>query len=269
MLHSRLRPLPLPHRHHPTPSTPAPAPDLRDEDHNTEPEETPEDVFSAFLPHIFPDDAPTFHGDPGQHLLYSSRWGDLTIMVPTYPGQNDKRSEEIAAGQTEKEEVNPVEAGRKLFAHFLWSAAMVVAEGVEDAHSNSATPSPKEEDARQIWQVKGERVLELGAGRVFFSLWAILSVPANIHLSRRRPPLAHMCAVQRSHRHCYRPPILTCSLRRNHLQHGLQSTQSPIRRTCLNPPARMGCSLRLIFTATQGRFYTHHCSRLFLDAGDA
>lgn len=37
---------------------------------------------------------------------------------------------------------------------------MVVAEGVEDADDDSQT------GARSMWRVKGERVLELGAGRV-------------------------------------------------------------------------------------------------------
>lgn len=37
---------------------------------------------------------------------------------------------------------------------------MVVAEGVEDADDDSQT------GARSMWRVKGERVLELGAGRL-------------------------------------------------------------------------------------------------------
>lgn len=164
MLHSRLRPLP---RRNPT-ITSAPAPDLKDEDSNPE-IESPEDLFGAFLPHLFPDDAPSFHGDPGQHLLYSSpRYGKLEIMVPSYPGQSEKRSEETAAGLEKKDGMNQVEIGRGLFAHFLWSAAMVVAEGVEDADSpemDGETEARRE--TREIWSVKGESVLELGAGEFF------------------------------------------------------------------------------------------------------
>lgn len=166
MLHSRLRPLP---RRNPNPLPAVPAPDLKDEDTDLDFEESPEDLFSAFLPHLFPDDAPAFHGDPGQHLLYASpRYGDLEIMVPSYPAQSEKRSEEIAAGLEKKEgQVNEVEEGRKLFAHFLWSAAMVVAEGVEDADfpaSEVASASEPKKEARGIWNVEGESVLELGAG---------------------------------------------------------------------------------------------------------
>ena len=74
-------------------------------------------------------------------------------MVPSYPGSNNNRSEEITAGQT-----NQVDAGRKLFAHFLWSAGMVVAEGVELADGA---------ESESIWAVEGETVLELGAGMYF------------------------------------------------------------------------------------------------------
>ncbi|CDM29133.1 unnamed protein product [Penicillium roqueforti FM164] len=41
----------------------------------------------AFLPHLPPDDAPFFHSGTAQHLYSSPRYGDLEIMVPTYPGQ--------------------------------------------------------------------------------------------------------------------------------------------------------------------------------------
>lgn len=151
MLHSRLRPLP---RRQP-PTEAVPRPDFQEEDEN---DDEPEDLFSAFLPHLFPDDAPSFHGDPGQRLLYTSPlYGDLEIMVPSYPGQSEKRTEEIAAGMSEK---NEIEEGRKLFAHFLWSAAMVVAEGIEKDAAAAADGSKN----NGIWTVKGESVLELGAG---------------------------------------------------------------------------------------------------------
>lgn len=164
MLHSRVRPIP---RRNPTAPT-APAPDPRDGDLSLEIDEDPEDLFGAFLPHIFPDEALSFHGDPGQHLLYSSpRYGDLEIMVPSYPSTSDKQSEEISERLEEaKEGVDQITEGRKLlFAHFLWSAAMVVAEGVEHAHSIPVESEPMTmKESREIWNVQGERVLELGAG---------------------------------------------------------------------------------------------------------
>lgn len=165
MLYSRLRPLPRKHQPHQHPTF-APPPDFQDQ--HDDPTDEPEDLFTSFLPHLFPDDAPPFHGDPGQHLLYSSpRFGDLDIMVPSYPSQSDKPSEEIAAGLAREDgKVNDVEQERKLFAHFLWSAAMVVAEGIENAAAlesgSGSVPSGNNDTA--LWRVNGERVLELGAG---------------------------------------------------------------------------------------------------------
>lgn len=84
-------------------------------------------------------------------------------MVPTYPSQSEERTEEMAAGLASGEDgrVNQVEEGRKLFAHLLWSAAMVVAEGVERVSSFESGDGEGDVD---VWGVRGERVLELGAG---------------------------------------------------------------------------------------------------------
>ncbi|KAJ5132293.1 hypothetical protein N7448_006451 [Penicillium atrosanguineum] len=170
MLQSRLRPLP---RHPGTVS--APAPDF--EDHNNELDENPEDVFEAFLSHLFPDDAPAFHGNPGQHLLYSSpHYGELEIMVPSYPAQSENKSEEVAAGlEKDANGVNKVEEERQLFAHFLWSSALVVAEGLEDAERSDAGG-----EARDIWSVKGESVLELGAGAALPSLISAIANASRV-----------------------------------------------------------------------------------------
>lgn len=163
MLHSRV--WPVPRRNRPGPASSAT--DLRDEKLISEIDESPEDLFGTFLPHLFPDETPSLHGDPGQHLLYSSpRYGDLEIMVPSYPTINEKDSEETTQGLEEAtESVNRVDEGRRLFAHFLWSAALVVAEGVENAHSIPMDSEPRtRKESREIWHVKGESVLELGAG---------------------------------------------------------------------------------------------------------
>lgn len=167
MLQSRLRPLPRRQYTHSTTTTNPPPTGHRNENENnndnnnnnvTESDEEPaEDLFVSFLPHLFPDETPSFHGDPGQHLLYSSPvFGDLQIMVPSYPGQSEKRNEEIAEGASS----GGVEEGRKLFAHSLWSAALVVVDAVEKA---VMTDGIRDADT-DIWSVKGGRVLELGAG---------------------------------------------------------------------------------------------------------
>lgn len=102
-------------------------------------------------------------------------------MVPSYPGQNEKRMEEIAAGLSGPDnngELNEVDKGRKLFAHFLWSAAMVVAEGVEDAAAAAAGKKNVRME-KMMWNVKGHRVLELGAGssRIILSVSTCLRLP--------------------------------------------------------------------------------------------
>jgi predicted nicotinamide N-methyase len=55
-----------------------------------------------------------------------------------------------------------VDEGRKLFAHYLWNASVVVAEGVEQG-SRKGTEDVGDWDHRW-WDVRGQRVLELGAG---------------------------------------------------------------------------------------------------------
>ncbi|KAJ5430128.1 hypothetical protein N7491_007144 [Penicillium cf. griseofulvum] len=174
MLHSRLRA--LPRRYIPTNTPSAPAPEFQNQDASSESDEEPEDLFGAFLPHLFPDDTPPFHGDPGQHLLYSS-----PAMATSTSCQ--KRSEEIAAGQAKTDgTVNQVNEQRQLFAHFLWSAAMVVAEGVEEADTPTAdeTMTETQKENRELWNVKGESVLELGAGAALPSVICALADASTV-----------------------------------------------------------------------------------------
>lgn len=84
-------------------------------------------------------------------------------MVPSYPSSSEKRSKEIAAGQAKPDgSVDQVDEGRKLFAHFLWSAAMVVAEGVEEADRPTApgeTETEARKETRELWSIKdGTRI---------------------------------------------------------------------------------------------------------------
>jgi predicted nicotinamide N-methyase len=62
----------------------------------------------------------------------------------------EDRNQKNADGTKE----NEVDEARKLFAHILWSSGMVVADGLERAHDSDAG----------MWKVRGETVLELGAG---------------------------------------------------------------------------------------------------------
>ncbi|KAJ5338060.1 hypothetical protein N7452_004788 [Penicillium brevicompactum] len=141
MLHSRLRPLP---RRNAVPSAPsAPTPEFENED--LELDESPEDLFSAFIAHF-------------------------------YPGSGNPSEETVAPQPKGDESINQVDAGRKLFAHFLWSAGMVVAEGVEMADE----PGSEGTEARDIWAVEGESVLELGAGAALPSVVCALAKASKV-----------------------------------------------------------------------------------------
>jgi len=117
----------------------------------------PEDVLAAYLPHLFPDETASCLGDPGQIVVYaSSRYGALQVMVPAYP---------VARGEGE---AGTVEAGRRLFAHYLWGGAMVAADGIEKAVQEEAEQEEGRRRRTMLWRVRGERVLELGAGEYLF-----------------------------------------------------------------------------------------------------
>lgn len=141
------------------------------------------DLFSCFLPHLFPDEAPPCLGEPGQTLLYSSAlFGDLRLIVPDYSAE--RQEEDVSAELAVKgDRGSDAEASRQLFAHYLWGAALVVAEGIEDAarlEAYSYTPEHEHEHEHEHknamrWSVKGHRVLEVGAGTFFF-LYLYLSI---------------------------------------------------------------------------------------------
>ncbi|KAJ5564095.1 hypothetical protein N7513_000337 [Penicillium frequentans] len=206
MLQSRLQALP---RRNPT--TPAaPAPDLEDQNTEHELDESPEDILESFLAHLCPDDATAWHGDPGQHLLYSSpHYGDLEIAVPSYPEQSNKPSE--TNGQEKENDANDVDDSRKLFAHFVWNSGLVVAEGVENAdilQTEDTAVTETQLESINIWNVKGESVLELGAGAALPSLICALAnaskVTATDHPSS--PALTGTIAFNMEHNLSKRTP---------------------------------------------------------------
>ncbi|KAL3428106.1 nicotinamide N-methyltransferase [Phlyctema vagabunda] len=87
----------------------------------------PEDILESALAVIFPDDICNQHGDEGNSVIYLSPiFGSITLSL-----------------------CDPSFESRGLFSHFLWNASLQLAEFIE-------------EDA--AWDVKNERVLELGAG---------------------------------------------------------------------------------------------------------
>ena len=112
-----------------------------------------EDIFSSALSSLFTDDTQSSHGLPGGSLTYTSpAFGDITLQIPAHPD---------------------VEEGRKLFAHYLWNASLVAAEGIERAGVGETVTVAENcmgNSGRVAlwspnwWNMQGKRVLELGAG---------------------------------------------------------------------------------------------------------
>ncbi|EEH45322.1 uncharacterized protein PADG_01472 [Paracoccidioides brasiliensis Pb18] len=141
-----------------------------------------EDLLTSFLPHLFPDEAPSCLGEPGQALAYESGlWGDVTVIVPDYPKRGEEEDRLGKGGG--------VEEGRRLFAHYLWGGGLVVAEGIE-----KATAAQGEKDT--IWCVNGERVLELGAGAALPSLISTLAGAAEVTITDHPSSPALYGAIQ-------------------------------------------------------------------------
>jgi EEF1A N-terminal glycine/lysine methyltransferase len=110
------------------------------------PDPEPEDIFQSSLATLFPDDTQNSHGNPGDRLVYRSPlYGDITILVPVHPD---------------------LDAKRRLFAHYLWNAGVLVADMIERANHRADRMIESESGASNSnhWNVWGEKVLELGAG---------------------------------------------------------------------------------------------------------
>ncbi|EQL28621.1 hypothetical protein RJZ56_006213 [Blastomyces dermatitidis] len=155
-----------------------------------------EDLLTSFLPHLYPDEAPSCLGEPGQTVLYTSgAWGDLTVMVPDYPkiegGGKEEKLDKGAEG---------VEEGRRLFAHYLWGGSLVVAEGIErSAEALAGGNGVGEEEGKEkdlIWDVRGEKVLELGAGAALPSLVSALAGAAQVTITDHPSSPALYGAIQ-------------------------------------------------------------------------
>lgn len=106
----------------------------------------PEDIFQSSLRALFSDDTQNSHGNPGDRLIYQSPlYGDITIHLPIHPN---------------------LDAKRRLFAHYLWSSGVLVADKIERAsHRGGRVTGNETPDSNPgCWNVCGEKVLELGGG---------------------------------------------------------------------------------------------------------
>lgn len=126
--------------------------------------DSPEDVFSASLGVIFPDDVTNQHGDDENSLVYTSPH----LPKPLYI--------ELA---------NPTgETDRELFSHYLWNSSLLLAELIEadtlglakDARDAKAQSFSK----RVSFNVRGLKTLELGAGTALPSIMGGLLGAARV-----------------------------------------------------------------------------------------
>ena len=99
-------------------------------------EESPEDIFACAPGLIFTDDLRNQHGDPGSTIIYKSKkYGEIELQVADPSGETERR----------------------LFSHYLWNAGVLMAERISGERLI-------DDIERQRWSVKGETVIELGAG---------------------------------------------------------------------------------------------------------
>ncbi|KAK5014333.1 hypothetical protein LTR60_003277 [Cryomyces antarcticus] len=140
-----------------------------------------EDIFSASLGLIFTDDLRNQHGDPGATIVY--RPSSARIRDKIENGRQERRSGGLQTGATDNDEevdrlaVNFGVSGgeielsvadpkgedeRRLFAHYLWNAGILMAEMIAAASEHDTEGIAGREHTR--WSVQGEIVLELGAG---------------------------------------------------------------------------------------------------------
>ncbi|KAK2753028.1 hypothetical protein FQN55_004988 [Onygenales sp. PD_40] len=200
MLPSRIKPILHPPRPPPTTTTtihPAARPSSPALSY-TSTDTDPEDVLTSFLPHLFPDEAPSCLGEPGKAVAYASGiWGDVTVMVPDYPKEDE---EEDGQGEEVVEGGGGVEEGRRLFAHYLWGGGLVIAEGIERAVRAAGVKGGESLAGRGerdlLWRVEGERVLEVGAGAALPSLIASLAGAAQVTITDHPSSPALYGAIQ-------------------------------------------------------------------------
>ncbi|KAI7320431.1 hypothetical protein KC315_g9456 [Hortaea werneckii] len=123
-------------------------------------DEDPEDIFAAAPGLIFTDDFQNLHGDKGYTIVYKSKWGPIEL----------KTADPQAEGE------------RQLFSHYLWNASISLAERI----------SYDGDGGNNTWSVKGERVLELGAGVGLDGIVASLAGAEMVELSSHPTPSTRM-----------------------------------------------------------------------------
>ena len=105
-----------------------------------------EDILSDSFETIYPDQYRNLHGDPGSEIIYDSpRFGDIHLSLADTHEQGD----------------------HFLFAHYLWNASLQLSEYItQDSDVGTASERGGSGEVKEtVWSVKGEKMLEVGAGR--------------------------------------------------------------------------------------------------------
>lgn len=120
----------------------------------------PEDIFGSSLGGIFTDDLQNQHGDDSDTvILYNNaKYGELEFRTADVDGEEQRRK----------------------FAHYLWNAGVLMGElvggrpNVDEASARGNADEDEngwkngewwiDEEEEKQWSVRGETVLELGAG---------------------------------------------------------------------------------------------------------
>ncbi|KAH6669156.1 hypothetical protein F5X68DRAFT_159680 [Plectosphaerella plurivora] len=123
------------------------------------PPSAPEDFLAGAFASLDPDDTPNIHGDAEHGILYTSPHLKAPLALDLAEPAGDDQ--------------------RRLFSHYLWNAALLLAELVEagslplDAPASGAL-TPHAGLTPGAFDVRGAAVIELGAGTALPSILAAL-----------------------------------------------------------------------------------------------
>jgi nicotinamide N-methyltransferase len=118
-------------------------------DYQTQSSLDPEDILSSSLNNLFTDDTRNQYGDSTAKIIYESIYGNLVF-----------RCADVAKEDQGK------------FADSLWNAGILMGEFLGGKHLDvrQSWPDGKDwwlsDDEQKAWSVRGEKVLELGAGEL-------------------------------------------------------------------------------------------------------
>ncbi|TVY55973.1 Protein N-terminal and lysine N-methyltransferase EFM7, partial [Lachnellula cervina] len=137
---------------------------LTDKIHFPNPTTEPEDILSSALGVIFPDDITNQHGDPSTPIIYlSPAHGAVHLTLADPRGEDNRR----------------------LFSHFLWNAAVLLGEFMEEGEGGGGEEGgvKGKGKGKGTWDVRGLDVLEVGAGTGLGGLVACLEGARRVVVS--------------------------------------------------------------------------------------